>query len=39
MALCGIAAARLGVSWVWRLAIAWGVLVGLVGVYWAYNLR
>ena len=39
MALCGIAAARHGVSWVWRVAILWGVLVGLGGVYWAYNLH
>jgi hypothetical protein len=39
LALCGITATRLGVSWIWRIAILWGVLVGLGGVYWAYNLR
>jgi hypothetical protein len=39
MALCGSAAViRGGVGWGWRLLIAFGVLVGAVGVYWAYNL-
>jgi hypothetical protein len=39
MALCGSAAvARGGVGWGWRLLIAFGVLVGAIGVYWAYNL-
>jgi hypothetical protein len=39
MALCGSAAAvRGGVGWGWRLLIAFGVVVGAVGVYWAYNL-
>jgi hypothetical protein len=39
MALCGSAAvARGGVGWGWRLLIAFGVLVGALGVYWAYNL-
>ena len=39
IALCGIAAARRGVGLVWRIAIVWGVIVGLGGVYWAYNLH
>jgi hypothetical protein len=39
MALCGSAAViRGGVGWGWRLLIAFGVLVGAAGVYWAYNL-
>jgi hypothetical protein len=39
MALCASAAVvRGGVGWGWRLLIAFGVLVGAVGVYWAYNL-
>jgi hypothetical protein len=39
MALCGSAAVvRGGVGWGWRLLIAFGVLVGAVGVYWAYHL-
>jgi hypothetical protein len=39
MALCGSAAVvRGGVGWGWRLLIAVGVVVGAVGVYWAYNL-
>jgi hypothetical protein len=39
MALCGSAAVvRGGVGWGWRLLIGFGVLVGAVGVYWAYNL-
>jgi hypothetical protein len=39
MALCGSAAVvRGGVGWGWRLLIAFGVLVGAIGVYWAYNL-
>ncbi len=37
-ALCGLAAARHGVDWFWRLLIAIGVLVNLGGVYWAYHL-
>jgi hypothetical protein len=39
IALCGIAAARRGVGWIWRAAIVFGVVVGLGGVYWAYHLR
>jgi hypothetical protein len=38
MALCCIAAARHGVGWIWRIAIIFGVIVGLGGVYWAYHL-
>jgi hypothetical protein len=39
MALCGSAAVvRGGVGWGWRLLIAVGVVVGAIGVYWAYNL-
>lgn len=38
IALCCIAAARHGVGWIWRLAIAFGVVVGAGGVYWAYHL-
>ena len=39
MALCGSAAAVRGcVGWGWRALIAFGVVVGAVGVYWAYNL-
>jgi hypothetical protein len=38
MALCCIAAARHGVGWIWRIAIAFGVVVGAGGVYWAYNI-
>jgi hypothetical protein len=39
MALCGSAAVvRGGVGWGWRLLIAFGVVVGAIGVYWAYNL-
>ncbi len=37
IALCGLAAARHGVSWLWRVLILFGVVVGLAGVYWAYN--
>ena len=49
-ALCGLAAAREAtrraevgiegsvIGWGWRAAIAFGVLVGLGGVYWAYHL-
>jgi hypothetical protein len=39
MALCGLAAAYRG--WIgagWKLAIAFGVVVMTIGVYWAYNL-
>ena len=39
MALCGSAAVvRGGVGWGWRMLIAFGVLVGIAGVYWAYHL-
>jgi hypothetical protein len=39
MALCGLAAVHRGqVSLGWRVLIAFGVLVGAAGVYWAYNL-
>ena len=41
--LCGLAAVRdeaagQGIGTVWRILIALGVVVGLGGVYWAYNL-
>lgn len=40
LALCGLAAVRRGrVRTPWRILIVVGVLVNLVGVYWAYNLR
>jgi hypothetical protein len=39
IALCGLATARHGVGWGWRGLILFGVVVGLGGVYWAYNLR
>ena len=39
IALCGLAAARHGISWFWRVLILFGVVVGLGGVYWAYHLR
>jgi hypothetical protein len=38
IALCGLAAARRGVGWIWKLLIAVGLLVNLIGIYWAYNL-
>ena len=39
IALCGLAAVRRGeVGVVWRVLIGFGVIVNLVGVYWAYNL-
>ncbi len=38
VALCCIASARHGVGWIWRIAIIFGVIVGLGGVYWAYHL-
>jgi hypothetical protein len=38
IAVCGLAAARVGrIGPGWRVLIAFGVLVELVGVYWAYN--
>ncbi len=41
--LCGYAAVKDdetggGMGWTWRFLIAFGVLVGAIGVYWAYNL-
>jgi hypothetical protein len=41
--LCGYAAVRdeaggNGIGWFWRILIGFGVVVGLGGVYWAYNL-
>jgi hypothetical protein len=38
LALCALAAARRGLGWGWRLAIAFGFVVNLAGVYWAYHL-
>lgn len=37
-ALCALAAARHGVGWGWRALIAFGIVVNLGGVYWAYHL-
>ena len=39
IALAGMAVARHGLGWPWRLLIGIGVLVNLGGVYWAYNIR
>ncbi|MBA2381796.1 MAG: hypothetical protein H0V73_06770 [Chloroflexi bacterium] len=41
--LCGLAAVKDdehggGMGWAWRILIAFGVVVGAIGVYWAYNL-
>jgi hypothetical protein len=38
LALCALAAARRGLGWGWRLAIAFGVVVNLAGVYWAFHI-
>ena len=38
LALAAMATARHGFGWPWRLLTAFGVLVGLGGVYWAYHL-
>ena len=38
VALCALAAARRGLGWGWRLAIVFGVVVNMAGVYWAYHL-
>jgi hypothetical protein len=38
MTLAGLAAARHGIGWGWKLLIVFGVVVNLGGVYWAYNL-
>ena len=35
IALCGLAAARRGVGWVWKLLITAGLVVNLIGIYWA----
>ena len=37
LVLCAILASRRGVGWVWRLGIAWSMLVNLGLVYWAFN--
>jgi hypothetical protein len=34
----GGGAARRGLGWAWRLAITFGVIVGLAGVYWAFHI-
>ncbi len=39
IALAGMAAARRGLPWWAKALIAFGVLVGLGGVYWVYNLH
>jgi hypothetical protein len=41
--LCGLAAVRdeargQGLGLIWKVAIAFGILVGLLGVFWAYHL-
>ena len=38
IALVALAAARVGVGWLWRVAIVWGVVVNLIGVYWVYRI-
>ena len=38
LALCALAAARRGLGWGWRLAITFGVVVNLAGVYWAFHI-
>ena len=38
LVLCAIWASRRGVGWVWRLGIAWSVLVNLGLAYWAFNM-
>ena len=38
VALCALAAARVGVHPIFRLLILFGVLVNAAGVYWAYHL-
>jgi hypothetical protein len=38
LALCALAAARRGLGWGWRLAIVFGFVMNLAGVYWAYHL-
>jgi hypothetical protein len=39
IALCGLAAARRPMHVGWKVLIAFGVVINLAGVYWAYNLR
>ena len=39
LALCALAAARVGISRIWQVLIIAGVIVNALGVYWAYNLR
>jgi hypothetical protein len=38
LALCALAAARRGLGWGWRLAITFGIVVNLAGVYWAFHI-
>lgn len=38
LALCALAAARRGLGWGWRVAISFGFVINLAGVYWAYHL-
>jgi hypothetical protein len=35
IALCGLAAARRGLGWIWKLLITAGLVVNLIGIYWA----
>ena len=37
MALVALAAARVGVGWLWRVAIVFGVVVNLLSIYWVYR--
>ncbi len=37
IALVALAAARVGVGWIWRIAIVFGVLVNLASAYWVYH--
>ena len=39
VALCAMAAVRVGISRFWRVLILFGVVVNAFGVYWAYNIH
>jgi hypothetical protein len=38
IALCALAAARVGMRWPWRVLIVVGIAVNVIGVYWLYHL-